>query len=196
MTKEKLKAAIAAEKELYLGDTKARIKAKRRSQHPRYMIWRYLYSFRMCVFYREQRENAPSKAVRLIAKYRSRYYDRKRNRAGQLSGVEIGLSSRIGACVDIWHGGVVINGSLGDRCVLHGGNVIGNKGFGRENETPVLGSGVEVGAGAVLIGAVRIADNCRIGAGAVVTRSFEEPGSVIAGVPAVVIKSKDTLTEE
>ncbi|MBQ9880332.1 MAG: 2,3,4,5-tetrahydropyridine-2,6-carboxylate N-succinyltransferase [Clostridia bacterium] len=187
MTKQELENIIAAEKTLYLGDTKAQLKAKRRSLHPRYMIWRYLYCFRMCGYYREKRKNACSIIEKRMAKYLFRYYDRKRNKAGQRAGVEIGLNSRIGACVDIWHGGVVINGSLGDRCVLHGGNVIGNKGFGRENETPVLGSGVEVGAGAVLIGAVRIADNCRIGAGAVVVSSFDEPGCVIAGVPATEI---------
>ena len=41
-----------------------------------------------------------------------------------------------------------------------------------------------VGYGAIIIGDVEIADNCVIGAGAVVTKSFTKKGSVIAGVPA------------
>ena len=41
-----------------------------------------------------------------------------------------------------------------------------------------------------VIGDVKIADNCIIGAGAVVTKSFLQPGTVIAGVPARVIELK------
>ena len=41
-----------------------------------------------------------------------------------------------------------------------------------------------VGAGAKIIGNVKIADNIKIAAGAVVVNSFMEPGITIAGIPA------------
>jgi serine O-acetyltransferase len=57
-----------------------------------------------------------------------------------------------------------------------------------------LGDYVELGAGAKVIStpdrAVHVGAHCIVGAGAVVTRSFE-PGSIIAGVPARSIGRKD-----
>ncbi|MBO4847928.1 MAG: serine acetyltransferase, partial [Clostridia bacterium] len=50
-------------------------------------------------------------------------------------------------------------------------------------KTPVLGSNVELGYGAVIIGDVNVADNTVIGANAVVNRSIEESGTYV-GVPA------------
>jgi serine O-acetyltransferase len=47
---------------------------------------------------------------------------------------------------------------------------------------------VELGIGAKVIGGVTLADNIRVGANAVVTKSFLEPGITIAGVPAVKVK--------
>ena len=41
-----------------------------------------------------------------------------------------------------------------------------------------------MGFGSVVIGNVRIANNVTVGANAVVTKSFDEDGSVIVGVPA------------
>ena len=49
---------------------------------------------------------------------------------------------------------------------------------------------MDVGVGAIIIGKVQIADDCVIGAGAVVTKSFLKPGTVIAGVPAKEIANK------
>ena len=45
-----------------------------------------------------------------------------------------------------------------------------------------------MGAGAKVIGNVTIADNIKIGAGAVVVTSFIEPGITIGGVPARKLK--------
>ena len=51
-----------------------------------------------------------------------------------------------------------------------------------------MGNNVDIGYGAVLIGGITIADDIKIGANAVVNRSFTEPGVTIAGVPAKVVK--------
>ena len=136
----------------------------------------------------ERSEPDLSPVKRRLSVMLSRRYERLKNRWSSMAGVEIGGQCKIGGGIDIWHSGVVINGDIGKNCVFHGNNVIGNKGIGNEDEYPVLGDRVDVGAGAVIIGKVFIADDCKIGAGAVVTKSFTEPGSVLAGVPAKKIK--------
>ena len=180
-----------------MGNDRASIRAMKRSRHRRYVIWRYLYYFRLCQYYRALREDAASgRMKRRIAKIKFRHYNKKRNLFSERAGVEIGLDCRIGLCPDIWHGGVIVNGTLGDHCVLHGNNVIGNKGRGRENESPVIGSHADIGAGAIIIGGVTIADRCRIGAGAVVTKSCDTPDSILAGVPArIIANTHSEITE-
>ena len=51
--------------------------------------------------------------------------------------------------------------------------------------SPEMGSQVLVGAGARIIGAVKIHDRCSVGANAVVTKSSDGPGLVAVGIPAV-----------
>ena len=152
----------------------------------RYMIWKTLSCFRLAQYWKSEIHNQNAGMVyRRYAQIAYRYYFRKRNIYGEKSGVEIASHSVLGRGIDIWHGGVVISGRLGDDCVIHGNNVIGNKGNG-DAGVPMLGNGVDLGVGAVVIGGVKIADGCRIGANAVVNKDFTEPGSLIVGVPAYV----------
>ena len=182
------KAVVSEEKRLYLGDNHNKAKQMRKSRHKRYYIWKYLYFFRCCQYYRDVRQDKNlSRFDRKLAKYKFRYYEKKKNIYSYKSGVEIGLDSRIGKNCDIWHSGVVINGNIGDNCVFHGSNTIGNKGIGNDSLRPNIGNDVDFGVGAVIIGSLSIADNCIIGAGAVVTKSFEKQGSVIVGIPGKAI---------
>lgn len=59
------------------------------------------------------------------------------------------------------------------------------------NKCPKIGNNVYIGPGAIIFGDIEIADNCWIGANAVVTKSFLEPYSVIAGIPAKLINKAD-----
>lgn len=195
-TKKELQACLAAEKAQYLGANKKKIMQMRYSRHKRYCLWLALRYFRIAQYYNMLRISPDAgRWKRVAAKLLFRYYDRKRNRSGAAAGVELGLGSEIGLGADLWHGGIVINGTLGEHCILHGNNVIGNKGKSGHNETPVIGSGADIGAGAILIGAIHIAENCKIGAGAVVTRSCETPGAVLAGVPAKQLEKQKERTE-
>ncbi len=73
----------------------------------------------------------------------------------------------------------------GENCTIHQGVTIGR---GSDGLVPKLGDGVWVGAGAKIFGGIEIANGCKIGANAVVNRSFTEPGKTIVGVPARVVK--------
>ena len=63
---------------------------------------------------------------------------------------------------------------------------------GGSSKAPQIGNNVYIGPGAVIYGDISIADGCYIGANAVVNKSFVEPNSIIAGVPAKVIGQEDT----
>ena len=67
--------------------------------------------------------------------------------------------------------------------MIHGNNIIGNKGD-KVGKTPTIGDRVDIGAGAVIIGGISVANDCVIGANAVVNKDFLETGSLIIGVPA------------
>ena len=86
---------------------------------------------------------------------------------------------------------------IGRNCRIHQGvNIGGSAQFVEPSEmhkySPRIGDNVYIGPGAKLYGPVVIGDNCVIGANAVVTRSFPEPGLTIAGVPAKVIAEGGT----
>jgi len=58
------------------------------------------------------------------------------------------------------------------------------------DDAPTLERGVSVGAGAVILGAVRLGENAQVGANAVVL-SDVPPGSLAVGVPAKIVGSTD-----
>ena len=55
---------------------------------------------------------------------------------------------------------------------------------------PVIGEDCLIGAGAVLVGGIRIGRNVKIGAGAVVCRDVPDGCTVVAGPPRVLIRSE------
>ncbi|MGT2783992.1 hypothetical protein [Streptococcus merionis] len=85
--------------------------------------------------------------------------------------------------------GIMINRNtiIGSGVIIRNDVTIGVKHQG-EPTFAIIESGVDIGAGAKILGSVRIGHSCKIGANAVVLKSFEE-GSVIAGVPAQKIRS-------
>ncbi len=115
--------------------------------------------------------------------------DIRRNNIGLEIGVEI-TPFCMTEPVRICHPNVIINGFVSGGCVFHGNNVVGDKKTGDKTAVPHIGRNADIGAGAIIIGDVELADGCIIGAGAVVTHSFKEPDSVIAGVPARIINGE------
>jgi len=109
--------------------------------------------------------------------------------ARALTGIEIHPGATIGEGVFIDHGmGVVIGETamVGNRCLLYQGATLGGTGKQHGKRHPTLEENVVVGAGAKVLGAIRVGANTRIGAGSVVLRDVE-PDCTVVGVPGRVI---------
>lgn len=104
------------------------------------------------------------------------------------TGIEIHPAAKIGKNLFIDHGmGVVIGQSsvIGDDCLIYQNVTLGGKGWD-DKRHPTLGNNVMVGAGAQLIGPIRIGDSAHIGAGSVVLHDVAM-GDTVAGNPAKII---------
>jgi serine O-acetyltransferase len=101
-------------------------------------------------------------------------------------GIELPYSATVGRQVVIEHqGGIVVHGdtSIGDGCVIRQGVTLGMKHTAKPFDAPTLGRGVDVGANAVILGAVVVGDGASVGANSVVL-SDVEAGALAVGVPA------------
>ncbi len=103
-----------------------------------------------------------------------------------LTGVEIHPGATIGRRLFIDHGmGVVIGETsvVGDDVVLFHNTTLGGRSSSRGKRHPTVGDNVVVGAGAKVLGPVRIGDGAQIGANAVVVTDVPA-GATAVGVPA------------
>ena len=108
-----------------------------------------------------------------------------------LTGIDLPCEVIIGRRLQIDHfGGIIISGDtvLGDDVIVRNGVTIGLKRTG-ERGAPVIGNRVDIGAGAKVLGAIRIGDDVVIGANAVVITDVP-PNSLAVGVPARIIPRK------
>jgi serine O-acetyltransferase len=108
-------------------------------------------------------------------------------------GIELPYSVVLGHRVVIEHqGGIVIHGNsvIGDDCIIRQNCTLGIRRMDAPADAPILGSGVDVGAGAVILGAVRIGDRAAIGANAVVLADIPA-GAVAVGIPAKIISTRE-----
>ncbi|CUQ68045.1 serine O-acetyltransferase [Candidatus Nitrospira inopinata] len=109
-----------------------------------------------------------------------------------LTGIEIHPSAKIGTGFFIDHGmGVVIGetAEIGDYVTLFQGVTLGGTGKERGKRHPTIGNHVVIGAGAKILGAIKVGDNVKIGANSVVLKNVPANSTVI-GVPARIIKSQ------
>ena len=103
------------------------------------------------------------------------------------TGIELPCEAEIGRNFVIDHfGAIVISGyaRFGDDCRIRNGVVVGLK---RVDDpcAPVIGNQVDIGAGAKLLGPIRIGNNVIIGANSVVLTDVPDD-SLAVGVPAVI----------
>jgi serine O-acetyltransferase len=110
-------------------------------------------------------------------------------------GIELGKDITLGRGVFFVHPiGVVVGGNarVGDRVRFMGSNTVGTA---REDGCPVIEDDVVVGAGARVLGPVRVGRNAIIGANAVVLSDIP-PNSVAAGMPARVVRERSSSPAE
>lgn len=178
MSKKDFKKYIDTEKELYLLNNSIFEKMKGcLLQTEDYLLYRYVLYMRKAEYFHNRN-----------CKLRFLFFQRKKNILGRKLNISI-RKNNFEEGLRIWHGGIIVNGfaKIGKNCQLHGDNCIGNKG-NKGIEAPIIGNNVDVGIGAKIIGDVYIADDVKIGANAVVTKSCYEKGAVLVGAPARRIK--------
>jgi serine O-acetyltransferase len=107
-----------------------------------------------------------------------------------LTGIEIHPGATIGRRFFIDHGmGVVIGetAEIGDDCSLYHGVTLGGTTWQKGKRHPTLGDNVVIGAGAKVLGPIRIGAGARIGSNAVVVHEVP-PGATVVGVPGHVVQ--------
>ncbi len=106
-----------------------------------------------------------------------------------ITGIEIHPGAIIGKRLVIDHGmGVVIGetAEIGDDCIIFHGVTLGGMKFDPVKRHPTIGNNVLIGAGAKVLGPIKIGDGAKIGANSVVIKEVA-PGTVVSGIPAHVI---------
>jgi serine O-acetyltransferase len=104
--------------------------------------------------------------------------------------IEIDPKVSLGEGVYFVHSlGVIIGGNsrIGARVRFYGNNTVGTV---RDDGYPVIEDDVWIGAGARILGPIRIGARSRVGANAVVLRDVP-PDSVAVGIPATIHPRKD-----
>lgn len=102
-----------------------------------------------------------------------------------ITDIEIHPGAKIGRRFFIDHGmGVVIGetSEIGDGVLMYQGVVLGGTSLEKKKRHPTLENDVVIGAGAIVLGAINIGDNARIGAGSVVVADVP-PNATVVGVP-------------
>lgn len=108
------------------------------------------------------------------------------------TGIEIHPGAKIGPGFFIDHGmGVVIGETsvIGENVTIYQGVTLGGTGRERGKRHPTLGNHVVVGAGAKVLGNIRIGNHVKIGAGSVVVHPVPDHCTVV-GVPAEIVRKE------
>ncbi|MDR3049671.1 MAG: serine O-acetyltransferase [Elusimicrobiota bacterium] len=103
-----------------------------------------------------------------------------------LTGVEIHPGAKLGRRVFIDHGmGIVIGetAEIGDDVLIYKGVLLGGTSVEKVKRHPTIGNNVILGSNAVVLGAIKIGNNVRVGAASVVTQDVPNNATAV-GVPA------------
>ena len=115
-----------------------------------------------------------------------------------VTGVEIHPGAVFGRRFFVDHGmGVVIGetAEVGDDVMLYHQVTLGGRSNARGKRHPTVGDGVTFGAGARVLGPIRIGAGAEIGANAVVVRDVP-PGAVVVGIPGRVVTPRPVALED
>lgn len=178
-TRKQLNDVLKYEKKLYFSSSFARNFRDTLVKEHNSLIWKYQKYLRKEEYFHNKKNI-----------FLSMLFRRKKNKLGAKLGFMIPVNV-FGKGLHIWHfGSVIVNSGaeIGDNCVLHGDNCIGNN--GQNQFAPKIGSNCDIGVGAKIIGKIEIGDNVKIGANAVVVSNFKDGNCTVVGVPAKIKNGK------
>lgn len=124
----------------------------------------------------------------------SYYYKIKYNKICLRNNSFIPISAQIGDNIVFPHGlaGIFISQKalIGDNCVIFHQVTIGSNNLKDSNGygAPIIGNNVYIGAGAKIIGNVKIGDNVRIGANAVIVNDIPANATVVLDNPRIILR--------
>lgn len=110
-------------------------------------------------------------------------------RCSEVFGIDIHPAARIGKGIMIDHAHSIVIGEtavVGDNVSMLHSVTLGGTGKEEEDRHPKIGDGVLIGAGAKVLGNIKVGDYSRIAAGSVVLQEVP-PCKTVAGVPAKVV---------
>ena len=114
------------------------------------------------------------------------------------TGIEIHPGATIGRRFFIDHGmGVVIGetAEIGDDCTLYHGVTLGGTSWEKGKRHPTLGNDVVVGAGAKVLGPIKIGNGARIGSNSVVVKEVP-PAATVVGVPGRAVGGEQVTSDK
>jgi serine O-acetyltransferase len=111
------------------------------------------------------------------------------SQSSRIFGVDINPAARIGDGIMLDHGtGIVVGETavIGDNCSILQGVTLGGTGKESGDRHPKIGNNVLIGAGANVLGNIKVGDCSLVAAGSVVLQEVP-PKTTVAGVPAKVV---------
>lgn len=103
-----------------------------------------------------------------------------------ITGIEIHPAAKLGRRLFIDHGmGVVIGetAEVGEDVLIFHGTTLGGTSMKKGKRHPTVGNRVTIGSGAKVLGPIKIGDDVKIGANAVVVKDVPD-GYIAVGIPA------------
>ena len=177
-TKKELKVCLKYEKSRYNLPKFSCLLAALGYSEPS-IIWKYQRRLRIW----EYHFNAGHKIRALFAKARVSKLSKKTGFKMHPNNFDKGL-------LLLHTGSILVNGNVrvGKNCCIHiNSALVATNG---SEEGPQIGDNCRIGVGAILIGGIKLGNDVVVGAGAVVTKSFEEDHITLGGVPAKIISHK------
>jgi len=109
-------------------------------------------------------------------------------------GIELPYTVKLGRNVVVEHqGAIVVHGAceIGDGCIIRQGCTLGLRRLDDLTAAPILGKDVQLGAGSVILGRIRLGNGVRVGANAVVLNDVPA-GTTVWGIPATAARPSAT----
>ena len=146
------------------------------------IIWKYQRKLRVWEYHQNSHHGIREKLCKIYCNKIGRKYGLRI----QPNNFDIGLK--------IMHlGSILVNSNtrIGKNCILNINTAfVATRGT---SDSPTLGDNCSIGVGATLVGGIHLGNEVVVGAGAVVTKSFEENHITLGGVPAKIISHKAEL---